>query len=551
MPNNIDNKPNFVIFSAEIRRFNEHGMSLCKHILLIATGIALTLTGCRQKEEADLILKNAKIYTVNNSFAVVQSAAIRNGRFVAVASDATIGARFTSDSILDLKGKFVYPGFIDSHAHFMQYALTLAQIDLDDAESLNSILNKLTDYKRKNEGRWIVARNLAYSSPDDCIMPDNTALNKLFGDTPVFIWTKDYKTALVNNALLKAVGIGGSSNGYLDNNEARRVAQLLPEPSTDEMVELIKQAERNCFNVGITSTTCFGANPKSLKLIDSLQNAGVIQIPVYAVLEPTTENIEQYITKMPIQTERLKILSMGIDIDGRLSQHNAVMLAPYTNQNVNGQLRISPDSLKRLCQMAYNHGFQMCVGCVGDSAARLALKTYASILPHKNNMRWRIENLHLITRRDMKYLSHFNVVPSVQPTQYEFNREFMSDNINRKLKKEVFAWKQMLGQNQGIVSGSNAPYGPLKPTEIMYAAMSQEKRKTHNKQSQKMTPTQTLKSLTIWAAYAQFDEKQKGSIEVGKWADFVVVGKNITTMYQPDLPQVEIEQTYLHGKRVK
>lgn len=201
--------------------------------------------------------------------------------------------------------------------------------------------------------------------------------------------------------------------------------------------------------------------------------------------------------------------------------------------------------------MAFDNGFQMCVGCIGDSAARLALKTYASILPHKNNMRWRIEDLHLITRRDLKYFSHFNIVPSVQPTQYEFNREFLSDKINRRLKKEVFAWKQLLGQNQGIVSGSNAPYGPLKPMEIMYAAMSQEKRKTHNKQSQKMTPTQTLKSLTIWAAYAQFDEQQKGSIEVGKWADFVVVGKNITTMYQPDLPQVEIEQTYLRGKRVK
>lgn len=549
MRNTLENKPIFIIFSAEIRVFCEL-MRLCKNIFLITTAIALTVSGCRQKEDVDLILKNAKIFTVNNSFAVVQGAAIRNGKFVAVASDATISARYTSDSVLDLKGKFVYPGFIDSHAHFMQYAMALAQVDLDEAESLNSILNKLSDYKKKNEGRWIVARNLTYT-PDDCIIPDNTALNKSFEDTPVFIWTKDYKTALVNNALLKAVGIQYNGNGYLSNDQARMVAKLLPEPSTDELVQLVKKAERNCFDAGITSTTDFGATHANLQLIDSLQNAGILQIPVYAILEPSAENIAQYITKMPIQTDKLKILSVGIDIDGRLSQNNAVMLAPYTDKNINGELRISPDSLKRLCLMAFDNGFQMCVGCIGDSAARLALKTYASILPHKNNMRWRIEDLHLITRRDLKYFSHFNIVPSVQPTQYEFNREFLSDKINRRLKKEVFAWKQLLGQNQGIVSGSNAPYGPLKPMEIMYAAMSQEKRKTHNKQSQKMTPTQTLKSLTIWAAYAQFDEQQKGSIEVGKWADFVVVGKNITTMYQPDLPQVEIEQTYLRGKRVK
>ncbi|MBO7496916.1 MAG: amidohydrolase family protein [Salinivirgaceae bacterium] len=526
-------------------------MMLSKRILLIMTSLALTVTGCRQKEEVDLILKNAKIYTVNNSFSVVQGAAIRNGKFVAVASDATISARYTSDSVLDLKGKFVYPGFIDSHAHFMQYALSLAQVDLDEAESINSVLNKLLDFKKKHEGQWIVARNLAYTSSDDCVIPDNTILNRQFEDTPVFIWTKDYKTALVNDALLKAVGLKYKGNGYLTNDQARNVSKQLPEPTRDELAELIKRAERDCFNVGITSTTDFGATCSNLELIDSLHKAGILQIPVYAILEPSAENMARYISKMPVQTDKLKVVSVGVDIDGRLSQHNAVMLAPYTDLNVNGQLRVSPDSLKRLCKTAFDNGFQMCVGCVGDSAARLALETYARILPHKNNMRWRIENLHLITRRDMKYFSHFNVIPSVQPTQYELNKSFMTDNITRKLKKEVFAWKQMLGQNQGIVSGSNAPYGPLKPTEIMYAAMSQKKRKTHNKQSQKMTPTQTLKSLTIWAAYSQFDEQQKGSIEVGKWADFVVVGKNITTMYQPDLPQVEIEQTYLRGKRVK
>jgi len=548
--NTLENKPIFIIFSAEISAL--YGlMRLCKKILLITTGVALTLSGCRQKEEVDLIVKNAKIYTVNNSFSVVQAAAIRNGKFVAVASDATIGARYTSDSVLDLKGKFVFPGFIDSHAHFMQYAMSLAQVDLDDAESLNSILNKLADFKKKNEGRWIVARNLAYNSPDDCILPDNSALNSRFEDTPVFIWTKDYKTALVNNALLKIAGIKDNGNGYLTNDQARMVAKLLPEPSADELAELVKRAERNCFDVGITSTTDFGATRANINLIDSLQNAGILQIPIYAILEPSAENYACYISKLPVQTDRLKILSVGIDIDGRLSQNNAVMLTPYTSDNVNGRLRISPDSLKRLCQTAFDHGFQMCVGCVGDSAARLALKTFASILPHKNNMRWRIEDLHFITRRDLRYFSHFNIVPSVQPTQYEYNRDYLSDNINRKLKKEVFAWKQMLGQNQGIVSGSNAPYCPLNPMEIMYAAMSQQKRKTHNKQSQKLTPTQTLKSMTIWAAYAQFDEQLKGSIEVGKWADFVVVGKNITTMYQPDLPQVEIEQTYLRGKRVK
>ncbi len=527
-------------------------MRFDKRILLIMIGGLLLATGCQQREEVDLIIKNAKIYTVNNSFSVVQSAAIHNGRFVAIGSDANIGARYTSDSILNLKGKFVYPGFIDSHAHFMQYAVELAQIDLGEAESMNAVLNQLSNFKKNNPGKWIVARNLTYSPPDDCIIPDNSILDRIFGDTPVFIWTKGYKYALVNNVMIKAAGLDKTgADGYLAGNLARQAAQCLPRPTNDELSQLVKKAERHCFDVGITSTTDCGATFENVQLLDSLYRIGILQIPIYAILEPSAENMRHYVSKVPVKTDKLKILAVGVDIDGRISLHNSVMLQSDANGESNGQLRISPDSLRNLCQIAFDHGFQMCVGCIGDSAARLALKTYANILPNKNNLRWRIDNLHLISKKDMKYFGHYNIIPSVQPTQYEYNKQYISDNFNRKLKKEVFAWKQLLGQNQGIVSGSNVPYGSLSPMEILYAAMSQDKRKTHNKQSQKMTPTQALKSLTIWGAYSQFDEQAKGSIEVGKWADFVIVGKNITTMYQPDLPQVEIEQTYLHGVRVK
>ena len=527
-------------------------MILSKRILLIMLGLSLLATGCRQKEEVDLIIKNAKIYTVNANFAVVQSAAVRNGKFVAVSSDANIGARYTSDSVLDLRGKFVYPGFIDSHAHFVEYAKSLAQVDLEGAESLNAALNRLSNFHKSHPGEWIVGRNLSYTSTDDCIMPDNSMLNVIFANTPVFIWTKDYKRALVNDAMLNVVGIESKEHdGYLDTRLAQRAASRLPQPSDSAMVELIKQAERNCFDVGITATTNFGTTNHDMRLIDSLRESGELQIPIYIVLEPSAENIEQYISKMPINTDRQKVLAVGVDIDGRMSQYEAVTLQPIAEGKPNGRLRVSPDSLRRLCQLAYNHGFQMCVGCVGDSAARLALKTYADILPNKNRQRWRIENLHIVAHKDLKYFSHYNIIPSVQPVQYQYNKAFISENLNRKFKREVFVWKQLLSQNQGIVSGSNAPYGNLNPTEMMYDAMSQEKRRIYNKQNQKMTPTQALKSLTIWAAYAQFDEQQRGSIEAGKWADFVVVGKDITTMYQPDLPQVTVEQTYVRGKRVK
>ena len=166
-------------------------------------------------------------------------------------------------------------------------------------------------------------------------------------------------------------------------------------------------------------------------------------------------------------------------------------------------------------------------------------------------MRWRVEGLHMTVRKDLRILNHYNIIPSIQPLQYQPSKAFIDNNFNRKLSREAFVWKHFLSHDQGIICGTDCPYNQLNPMAVFYAAVKQEKRKMHNKQSQELSTTQALKAMTIWAAYSQFDDKQKGSIEVGKWADFIVTSENITTMYQPNLPNVTIERTYLRGKRVK
>lgn len=514
-----------------------------KHLFLLIS-IVCVLSSCRHKEEVDLILHNAKIYTVNNSFAVMQSAAIKDGKFVAVSSDATISTRYTSDSILDLKGKFVYPGFIDSHAHFINYAISLSYADMLNANELSDVIHTLTSYKQANPNKWIIAKNL-----DTSLLNNNTLLNELFPDTPVFIWSSECSSAIVNNAFAQHVDLKENVNGLIVGEELKKASKQLPKPSQTELVELLQKAEKECFAVGITSTSDFESSLNDIKIIDSLHKTNCLQIPIYMSIEPTTENIDAYISKIPYYTDKLKVLSVAIDIDGRALQQEALMLQPYKTGG-NGIQNVTADSLYTLCQMAYDNGFQVCADCQGDSAARLVLNTYAKILPNKNDMRWRIENTNIMARAEMRKLSHYNVIPSVSPLICNQKRTQFAELFDKKQKKDIFAWKQIIAQDQGILCNSNAPYGDMNPTAIYYAAMRQERQKQQNIQSQEMSPIQALKAMTIWPAYAQFDEKQKGSIEVGKWADFIVLPDNITTMYKPNLPNVKVEKTYLRGKKV-
>ncbi len=505
----------------------------------------LLFAGCHQRDRVDLIIRNAKIYTVNNSFAVVQGAAVRNGRFVAVGSDANINARYTADSVIDLHGKYVFPGFIDTHSHFIDYALSLGQADLGSATGANQALKMLENRRNTTPDNWIVARNLNSEFADSVA----AQIDNAFPDSPVFIWLCGQEQAVVNRALISKVGISTGNNRLLTIDETVATAHKLPQVSADSLTQLMQQAERNFFAVGITSATDYGTSYDNTQIINQMYNNKQLQIPIYIVLEPSAENIENYISKIPVYSDNQKILAVAVSIDGSLASGKTAMIEPFKNRQRNAPL-VTTDSLARLCQMAIDHGFQMCVSCSGDSATRLAINTYASILPNKNNLRWRLDNLQAIQRSDLKRIGHYNIIPAVVPVQYAQSNAIATQLLNKSQQKVLFAWKRILEQNQGIVAGIDVPNNQLSPMAVYHAATHQERLKLRNKQGQEMSSIQALKAMTLWAAYSQFDDDSKGSIEVGKWADFIIINENITTMYRPNIPNVKVRSTYLHGKKV-
>ncbi len=535
-------------------------------IFLILSLILLGFSACENKQEVDLIIRNAKIYTVDRNFNVVQGAAIHNGKFVAVGPDATIKARYTSANQLDLRGKFIFPGFIDAHSHFTYYAETLDQVDLTGTTGMDEVIVRLKAHENTQTGDWIIGFGWDQNNWKDKAMPENTALSQAFPNTPVFIWRVDGHAALVNAEGLKRTGLlndGGKTRkpnavkmskktGLLFEDAATEVYENLPKPSADKMKALIAQAQQNCFSVGLTGVCDAGLDDGEVHFLDSLQKKGDLRISVYAMLNPTTENIDRWVLKGPMINDRLHVNAIKVFIDGALGSRGALMLENYSDKpETNGILRISPDSLLKICQIAYEHNFQVCAHAIGDSANRLVLQTYSKVLSPKNDLRWRIEHAQVVNPADFSYFGKYGIIPSIQTSHYLSDKGWAIERLGPARMKSAYAWQELLKQNGWLANGSDFPVESINPVRGFYAAVSRaENSPVPKKQEQHLTRTQALKAMTIWAAMAQFEEDQKGTLEPGKWADFVVLDKNIMVIYPTELLNVAIERTYCHGELV-
>jgi predicted amidohydrolase YtcJ len=528
--------------------------------------ILALFAGCSSKQEVDVILKNAHIYTLDNNFNVVQGAAIRDGKFIAVGPDATINARYTSDSVFDLRGKFVYPGFIDAHSHFTQYAETLLKADLSETESYEQMVEQLSLFHLKNPNSWLVGYGWDQNRWLDKKMPDNILLNETFPNNPVFLWRIDGHAALVNQKMMELAKINlstkfegggivvqnGCLTGILLDKAAEEVSKLIPLPSFEQIAGALEKAEKNCFAVGLTSVTDAGLSFYQIRTIDSLQKTGRLKIAVSAMIEPTPENIEYFIGKTPYVTERLHVGTIKLFVDGALGSRGALLLKPYSDDMNNiGIQRISKDSMLKICLLAITNNFQVAAHCIGDSANRLALNVFSSVLPEKNNLRWRIEHAQVVNPEDLRIFKKYAIIPSIQTNHYLSDKSWAKDRLGSGRLRYAYAWQDLFKQNDWLANGSDFPYGDMDPLHGFYAAVTRaEKSPVPKKQEQHLSRMQALKAMTIWAAMATFEEKNRGSIEQGKWADFVILDKNIMSIYAEEIMKLPIEKTFCHGHLV-
>lgn len=542
-----------------------------RHTNLYLLIILFAMTNaCSTPEKVDLIVKNAKVYTVNEAFAIEESFAIKNGKFVAVGNTDEICTKFQAEEIIDLAGQYVYPGFIDAHAHFFGYGKGIqTEAQLFETQSEEAILTLLDSFQKERQNTWILGRGWDQNDWPTPDFPTKEGLDKLFPETPVYLVRIDGHAAWVNSKALELAGItaktnidggdvileNGEPSGVLIDNAMSLVRSLIPELDQAAQIKALKAAEENCFAVGLTGATDAGLSLSAVQLIDSLHQSGNLKMRINAMLDPSQENFDHFLPNGPYITDRLSVRTIKVYADGALGSRGACMIVPYSDDPKNYGLMIeTEDYYREICKKAFENNFQMATHAIGDSANRVMLRIYGEALEGKNDRRWRIEHAQIIAPEDFDLFGKYSIVPSVQPTHATSDMYWADERVGLERLKGAYAYKQLLDQNNWIPLGTDFPIEKIDPILTFYAAVVRKDENNYPEDGFQMenvlSRKETLKGMTIWAAQTAFEEQVKGSIEEGKFADFVVLNQDIMECESSDIPKTKINYTVVGGEIV-
>jgi len=525
---------------------------------------------CTTKASVDLIVHQANIYTVDKEFKQAEAFAVKDGKFVAVGSNKEIMAEYEATEVIDLQGAFIYPGFIDAHAHFYGYGTGLQVADLTGADSFEELITRVVAHREKHPGQtWILGRGWDQNLWKKKAFPSREKLDELFPDVPVLLTRIDGHAALANSKALSLGGITASTallggkvivernvpTGVLIDNVIGLVSEKIPELTASEKRTALLSAQKNCFQVGLTTVADAGLSREIIELMEEMQEEGSLKMRIYAMVSPTPEDMAYYFNRGPYRKDRMTVKGFKIFGDGALGSRGAALLQPYHDSpDEQGFLLSSPKDFEKLAVSMYEHDFQMNTHCIGDSTNRVLLDIYAKVLKGKNERRWRIEHAQIVNEKDVAKFGQYNIIPSVQPTHATSDMYWAEDRLGQERMKDAYIFKELLDQNHLIALGSDFPVESVNPLYGFHAAVARKDAENWPQggfQSEnRLSREEALKGMTIWAAYANFEEDQKGSIETGKFADFVILEQDIMTEREEELRSLPVKGTYIGGERV-
>ena len=524
------------------------------------------ITSC-QYRKADWVVFNANVYTVNDSFEKVTAFAIKDGKFLSVGGDEIIDL-YPNALKFDAKGLPIYPGFIDAHCHFFNLGLSLAQVDLRGSKSISEIEKRLLSYTKNNPSDIVIGRGWDQNLWKNKALPNNIFLNKLFPDKLVLLRRIDGHALLVNDLVIKKAGISSKTKvkggailvennkptGVLVDNAMDLAMGILPPNTSKDITKALIDAEKKALANGLTTVDDAGLDKKTIQVIDSLQEIGELKIRVYAMISNTNDNLNYYLTNGIIEKEKLTVRSVKAYLDGALGSRGALLKNPYSDENKNKGLTITTkEELFDLANKLSSKGFQLNTHAIGDKANEIVLDVYNYILKDIEDPRWRVEHAQVVDEFDIQKFNS-KIIPSVQPTHATSDMNWADERLGSKRLKRAYAYKELLDWSGKIALGTDFPVEKVNPLLTFHSAVARKDVDGNPSEGflkeNALTRQEALKGMTIWAAYSNFEDSFKGSIEKGKFADFVILTKDIMKVPEQDITDVEVVATIVNGSIV-
>mgnify|MGYP001991714545 CR=1 FL=1 len=523
------------------------------------------LTSC--SESVDLIVHNANIYSADKLNTKHTSFAVKEGKFVYVGGDEIL-SKFSSSNIINAQDLPVYPGFIDSHAHFYDLGFYLNQVDLKDTKSIEEVIDRVKEFDAENNTDFILGRGWDQNDWNIKTFPTNTLLNETFPNKPVVLRRIDGHAYLVNDSALRLAGIDNSTKvdggeiikkankltGVLIDNSMRLVDDIIPEPTKDESIKALLSAQDLAFKNGLTTISDAGLSKKQIELIDELQKQGALKIKIYAMIENDPISLEHFLKLGPYKTDRLNVRSVKVYVDGALGSRGALLINDYSDRKgFRGIIRTPVDSINNLAFRLAGTKFQMNTHAIGDKANRIVLNAYRNALFDYRDPRWRIEHAQVIAKEDFD-LFNPKIIPSVQPTHATSDMYWLNDRIGSSRAKFAYAYKELFNKSKVIAFGTDFPVEDISPIMTYYSAVVRKDINGYPGEGfqveNAISRGDALIAMTRYGAYANFEEDEKGSIEVGKFADFIILDNDLITSPESRIPLTNIVATFINGELV-
>lgn len=551
-------------------------------------------------QSADTLYVKGVVYTMDDANTVTEAFAVTGDRIVGTGSTASTERRFKPKNVVDLRGKTVLPGFIDSHAHFFSLGVARMTVDVLGTRTEREAADRVRERVAKSSpGQWIRGRGWDQNEWPSRQFPMHASLDKIAPYNPVYLIRVDGHAVWVNKRALEVAGVdrstqeppggkiirdaAGNPTGIFVDNAISLVQGHLPQMTDEEEREAMHLAAQECVRDGLTTIHDMGIDSMEVELYTKLIDEGQLPLRIYAAVGGIGDLWNKFLKNGPLigyGDNRLTIRALKLYIDGALGSRGAALIEPYSDEPGNRGLTVSSEELIHSATVdALKHGFQVCTHAIGDRGNNIVLRTYAAALQEVpvKDARLRVEHAQVLDPGDIPKFKEYGIVPSMQPTHCTSDMYWAESRLGPRRIRYAYAWRSLLETGARIPGGSDFPVENPNPIWGIYAAVTRKDKEGRPQNAedgrkyfqisqeemtdtmafgngwypaQKMTREEALRSFTSWGAWAAFEEHLKGSLQKGTLADFVILSSDIGKIPDKEILDVRVLKTYVGGKEV-